>query len=57
MDNNKSLGHDGFTKEFYLACFNDLDQYMVDSLNFSLVNGEFSSSHKQAVITLMDKKR
>ena len=36
IGNNKSPGNDGFTKEFYLAFFNDLNQYLVDSLNFSL---------------------
>ena len=56
MGNNKSPGSDGFTKEFYLAFFNDLNQYLVESLNFSLVNGEFSSSQKQAVITLIKRK-
>ena len=56
MGNNKSPRNNGFTKEFYLAFFNDLNQYLVDSLNFSLVNGEFSSSQKQAVITLIEKK-
>ena len=56
MGNNKSPGNDGFTKEFYLAFFTDLNQYLVDSLNFSLVNGEFSSSQKHAVITLMEKE-
>ena len=56
IGNNKSPGNDGFTKEFYLAFLTDLNQYLVDSLNFSLVNGEFSSSQKQAVITLIEKK-
>ena len=41
IGNNKSPGNVGFTKEFYLAFFNDLNQYLVESLNFSLVNGEF----------------
>ena len=36
MGNNKSPGNDGFTKEFYLAFFNVLNQYLVDSLNFHL---------------------
>ena len=36
MGNNKSPGNDGFTKEFYLAFFNDLNQYLVGSLNFYL---------------------
>ena len=56
MGNNKLPGNDGFTTEFYIAFFNDLNQYLVDSLNFSLVNGEFSSSQKQAVITLIKEK-
>ena len=56
MGNNKSPGNDGFRKEFYLAFFNNLNQYLVDSLNVSLMNGEFSSSQKQAVITLIEKK-
>ena len=43
-------------RNFTLAFFNDLNQYLVDSLNFSLVNGEFSGSQKQAVITLIEKK-
>ena len=56
MGNNKSPGNDRFTEEFYLAFFNDLNQCLANSLNFSLVNGEFSSSQKQAVITLIKKK-
>ena len=56
MGNNKSPGNDGITKEFYLAIFNYLNQYLADSSNFSLVNGEFSSSQNQAVITLIKKK-
>ena len=56
MGNNKSPGNDGFTKECYLAFLNDLYQYLVDSLNFLLETGEFSSSQKQAVITLIEKK-
>ena len=56
IGNNKSPGNDGFTKEFYLAFFIDLNQYLVDSLNFSLVDSEFFSSQKQVVITLIGKK-
>ena len=55
MGNNKSPGNDGFTKEFYLAFFSDLNRYLVGSLNFSFENGEFSSSQKQTVITLIEK--
>ena len=56
MGNNKSPGNDGFTEEFYLAFFSDLNRYLVDSLNFSLENDEFSISQKQSVITLIKEK-
>ena len=57
MGNNKSPGNDGCTEEFYLAFFDNLNRFLVDSLSFSLENGEFSSSQKQAVITLIEKKK
>ena len=56
MGNNKSLENDGFTKKFCLAFFNDLNRYLVGLLNFSLENGDFFSSQRQAVITLIEKK-
>ena len=39
MDNNKSPGSDGLTKEFYLAFFAELQDYLFQSLNFSFHNG------------------
>ena len=60
MGNYKSPGNVGLTKEFYLALFpgffNDLNRFLVDSLHFSLENGEFCSSQKHAEITLIGKK-
>ena len=47
VGNNKSPGNDRFTKEFYLAFFSNLNQYLVDSLNFSFEIGEFSSSQSK----------
>ena len=56
MGNNKSPGNDGLTKEFYLAFFTDLQDYLLQSLNFSFQNGQLSNSQRQATITLIQKK-
>ena len=56
MKNNKSLGNDGFAKEFYVYILGDLGLILVKTLNYSYNEGELSSSQKQAVITLIEKK-
>ena len=56
MGNNKSPGIDGLTKEFYLAFFAELQDYLLQSINFSFHNGQLSNSQRQATITLIEKK-
>ena len=56
VQNNKTPGNDGLTKEFYVCFFNELGKLLVETLNFSHENGELSTSQKQAVITLIQKK-
>ena len=56
MGNNKSPGNDGLTKEFYLAFFAELRDYLLQSLNLSFHNGPLSNSQRQATITLIEKK-
>ena len=56
MKNSKSSGNDGLTKEFYVCFFEEVSWLICKSLSFSFDNGEFSSSQKQAVITLIEKK-
>ena len=56
MKNNMSLGNDGFTEEFYVCFFGDLGSIFVKTLIYSYDEGELSSSQKQAVITLIEKK-
>ena len=56
MQNNKTPGNDGLTKEFYVCFFNELGKLLVETLNFSYEKGELSTSQKQAVITLIKKK-
>ena len=55
MQNGKSPGNDGFTKEFYVAFFGELGKLLVSVFNCAFEVGELSSSQKQ-VITLTQKK-
>ena len=56
MPSNKTPGNDGITKEFYVAVYQFIDKYFIDSANYSFRVGELSPSEKQAVITLLEKK-
>ena len=53
---NKVPGNDGLPVEFYKTFWNLVGNILVDFLNESFVKGEMSSSQKQAVITLIEKK-
>ena len=56
MGNNKSPGNDGLSKEFYICFFNEIHSYLLQALNMSLREGQLSSSQRQAVIALIEKK-
>ena len=56
MPPNKSPGNDGLSKEFYLCFFDMLGSTLMESLNYAFEKGELSSSQRQAVITLIEKK-
>ena len=56
LHSNKSPGSDGLSKEFYLAFFQTLGSDLIQCLNYRFQEGEMSSSQKQAVITLIEKK-
>ena len=56
MPNNKSPGNDGITKEFYEAFWDDLKTPLLLSVNKAFKVGELSTSQKQAVIKLIEKK-
>ena len=53
---NKTLGNDGLTVEFCLTFWPLLGKYLGDSLNFAHEHGQLSTSQKQAMITLLEKK-
>ena len=57
MKNGKSPGNEGFTKEFYVSFFGELGPLLLKTFNYSFEKGELSASQKQAVITLIQKKR
>ena len=56
MKNSKTPGNDGLTKEFYVCFFEEMGSLLLKSLNHSHAVGELSTSQKEAVITLIEKK-
>ena len=54
--NERSPGNDGFTKEFYETFWDDIKRLLTISFKQALKKGELSTSQKQAVIKLIEKK-
>ena len=57
MENNKTPGMDGLTPEFYRYFWKSLGPFMVSSFNFAFRNGTLSISQRQAIISLIPKKK
>ena len=55
MENNKSPGNDGLTKEFYITFWNKVKAPLLVIEKAYLVK-QLSTSQKQAVIKLIEKK-
>ena len=56
MDNDKSLGNDGITKEFYIKFWDVVKEPLCASIQQSFIAGELSTSQKQAITKLIEKK-
>ena len=56
MPNEKSPGNDGLKKEFYETFWDDIKRPLTLSFQQALKKGELSTSQKQAVIKLIEKK-
>ena len=54
--NNKSPGLDGLSYEFYKYFWDDISDFLLDSLNEALMHGELSQSQRQNLIRLIPKK-
>ena len=57
MENNKSPGNDGLSKEFYGCFWNEIKNPFLASIHKAFLNQELSSSQKQAVIKMLEKKK
>ena len=57
MQNEKSPGNDGLTKELYETFWNELKEILIDSVSETKEKGYLSASQRQAVIGLIEKKR
>ena len=55
MKNNKSLGLDDLTVEFFKFFWVDVSQFILRSLNYGYRNGSLSITQKQGVITCIPK--
>jgi hypothetical protein len=56
MNNGKSPGMDGYFAEFYKFCWNDLNEYLGNSLNYGFKKGTFSTSQRQDLITYIPEE-
>ena len=56
MPINKSPGNNGLTKEFYETFWEEIKMPLCKSITKSLQNGELSTSQRQTVIKLIEKK-
>ena len=56
MKKCKTPENDSLTKEFYVCFFKQLGKLLVSTLNYSFDHGEMSTSQKQAIIVLIQKK-
>ena len=57
MENNKSPGNDGLSKEFYECFWNEIKNPFLASIHRAFLNQELNSSQKQAVIKMLEKKK
>jgi len=54
MNNGKSPGIS--TAEFYKFFWNDLNEYLVNSLNYGFKKGTLSTSQRQGLVTCIPKE-
>ena len=56
IENNKSPGNNGLFKEFYECLWDEIKKRFLTSIDKAFLNQELSTSQKQAVIKILEKK-
>ena len=56
MENDKSPGNDGLSKEFYEYFWNEIKNPFLASIHRAFLNRELRSSQKQVLIKILEKK-
>ena len=56
MQNDKSQGNDGLTKEFYETIWNELKEIFIDPVLETKEKGHLSTFQRQVIIRLIEKK-
>ena len=56
MQNNKSPRNNGLTKEFYECFCNEIKEMFINSVIETKNKGELSTSKRQAIVKLIEKK-
>ena len=57
MENDKTPGNDGLSKEFYEVFWDDVKIPLLASISDAFIQEKLSTSQKQAIIKLIEKKR
>ena len=57
MENNKSPGNDGLTKELYITFWNEVKAPLLMAIEKTYLVNQLSTSQKQVVIKLIKKRK
>ena len=56
VENNKSTGNDGLTKEFHEIFWNEISEPLLKSVQYAKSNQHLNFFQRQAIIKLLEKK-
>ena len=56
MEPNKTPGSDGLPAEFYKIFWNEISDYLINSINYAFGNGQLSVTQRRGIIKLIPKK-
>ena len=56
MSQGRTPGNDGLPVEFYTAFWKIIGPFVIDSINYGYDHGQLSTSQRQSIITLIEKK-